>query len=420
MEATPGEFPEHGTPATALEAELHALRADDLDWRGGRAFSLVYNSGDEQHEALLEAVAQSYQHDNALNPFAYPSLLRIEVELVALAAGLFGAPANAGAVTAGGTQSIFCAVQVARDHARTVRGIAEPTLVTPATAHPAFAKAAHYLDIEQRFAPVAPDGRVDLAALEGLIDARAGLVVASAPNYPYGVVDDVTAVAALAAERGALCHVDACLGGWLLPWWEAIGERVRPWDLRVPGVTSLSADLHKYGYSVKGASTILYRDRELLKLQHFHYDAWPGGMYASSGPAGTRPAPPLAAAWFAIRHLGADGYRAKAREVRDALRAFRAAVESVPGLRLTHEPDLSLFEFTDDHGRLDQIAQGMHDRGWRMDRQQGGLHVMLSPYHHRVAGDFADDLAAAAAGATAAPDDAGAAEHGRYGGIASH
>lgn len=409
-------FPAEGVPAADLRAELASLRDGDLDWRGGRAFSLVYNSGDDEHEELLEEVARSYQHDNALNPFAYPSLLRMETQLIAMAAGLLGAPERSGALTAGGTQSIFCAVGVARDHAREVRNITEPVLVTAETAHPAFAKAAHYLDIEQRFVPVGADGRLDVAALGDVVDDRTGLVVASAPCYPFGVIDDVTAVATMAAEAGALCHVDACLGGWLLPWWEELGEPVPPWDLRVPGVTSLSADLHKYGYAFKGVSVVLYASRDLLRFQHFWYDRWPGGAYASSGPAGTRPAPPIAGAWFAVRHLGAAGYRAKAAEVRDAYRGFVAAVEAVDGLRITHAPDTPVFEFTDDGGRIDAIADAMDAKGWHLDRQQGGLHVMLSPYHRHVVDDFARDLADATA--SAAPD-ADRASAGSYGGIAS-
>jgi glutamate/tyrosine decarboxylase-like PLP-dependent enzyme len=415
-DSTPIAFPAHGTAPDELLAELGASRADDLGWREGRAFSLVYNSGDHEHERLLEAVARSYQHDNALNPFAYPSLLRIELELVAMAADLFGAPADAGAITSGGTESIFLAVQTARDQARAERGIAEPRLVTPITAHPAFAKAAHYLDVEHVLVPVGTDGRVDLDALADTVDDRTGLVVASAPNYPYGVIDDVAAVAALAAERGVLCHVDACLGGWLLPWWERLGEPVPPWDLRVPGVTSLSADLHKYGYTFKGASVILYRDRALLKHQHFWYDTWPGGLYASGTTAGTRPAPPIAGAWYAVRHLGADGYLRLAGQVREATQRFRAGIEAQPRLRITHPPDLSLFEFTADDGSIGAIGDGMAARGWHLDRQQGGLHLMLSPYHLQIADEFLADL-------TAAVDEAPAGPRGdeptpTYGGIA--
>ncbi len=147
-------------------------------------------------------------------------------------------------------------------------------------------------------------------------------MVGSAPCYPYGVIDDIPAIAAIAAERGALCHVDACLGGWLLPWYERLGEPVPPWDFRVPGVTSLSADIHKYGYTFKGVSIVLYRDREQLKRQYFWYDSWPGGLYASATTAGTRPAPPIAGAWAAINHLGAEGYLAKAVQVRDTRQAL--------------------------------------------------------------------------------------------------
>ncbi len=411
----PVRFPAHGVVADALLAELTELRADDLGWRDGRAFSLVYNSGDEEHEHLLEAVARSYQHDNALNPFAYPSLLRMELELVAMVGDLFGAPSDASAISSGGTESIFLAVQVARDHARAERGIAEPTLVTAVTAHPAFAKAAHYLDVEHRKVPVGSDGRLDVDALARVLDDRTGLIVASAPCYPYGVIDDVPAVAGLAAERGISCHVDACLGGWLLPWWERIGESVAPWDFRVPGVTSLSADIHKYGFTFKGASAICYRDRSLLRYQHFWYEEWPGGLYASGTTAGTRPAPPIAAAWFAVRHLGADGYLRLAREVRDATTRFRTGIDAIEGLYVTHEPDMSVMEFTSNALDVAAIAGAMDAKGWKLDRQQGGMHLMVSPYHLRVVDDFLADLAAATAAAPPRTDEPGPTP--TYGGI---
>lgn len=408
-------FPEQGaSPADVLE-RLGDLRGDDLDWRHGRAFSLVYNSGDHDHEALLERVATLYQHDNALNPFAYPSLLQMELDLVAMATGLFGTSADAGSISSGGTESIFLAVQTARDHAREERGIAEPVLLTAVTAHPAFAKAAHYLDIEQQFVPVGADGRLDVDALSAAIDDRTGLVVGSAPCYPFGVIDDIPAIAALAAERDILCHVDACLGGWLLPWYEQIGVDVPPWDFRVPGVTSLSADIHKYGYAFKGVSTISYRDRALLKRQHFWYDSWPGGLYASATTAGTRPAPPIAGAWAAIHHLGAEGYREKAAIVRDAGVAFASGIRGIDRLSITHEPDIPVCEFTATDGSILAIADGMDRRGWHLDRQQGGLHLMLSPYHAQVIDPFLADLAAAVAEAPTGGD--GSLEGATYGGI---
>ena len=310
-------IPEHGRAPDELLAEVEAMHAEDIDWRGGRAFSLVYNPGDDDLEHVLEEVARTYLHDNALNPFKYPSLLRMEQEIISMACGLLGAPPRAGAVTSGGTESIFCAVQVARDDARS-RGVAEPQLLTPSTAHPAFAKAAKYLDVEHILVPVGDDGRADVAATVDAIGERTGLVVGSAPCYPYGVIDPITDLAAAAAERGVLFHTDACLGGWLLPWWERLGQPVAPWDFRVPGVTSISADIHKYGYTFKGASIVAYRSRDLLERQFFWYDDWPGGLYASGTPAGTRPAPPIAGAWAAINHLGADGYLRMAGQVLEA------------------------------------------------------------------------------------------------------
>jgi len=393
---TPPTIPERGRPADELLAEVELAHAEDIDWRGGKAFSLVYHPDDDDLEDLLEEVGRRYLHENALNPFKYPSVLRMEQEIVAMAADLFGTAPRAGAVTSGGTESIFCAVQVARDHARQERGIAEPELLTPVTAHPAFAKAAKYLDMSHVTVEVGDDGRADPATMAAAITDRTGLMVGSAPCYPFGVIDPIDELAGLAVERGILFHTDACLGGWLLPWWERLGEVVPPWDFRVPGVTSLSADVHKYGYTFKGASTVLYRDRSLLEHQFFWYDAWPGGLYASGTTAGTRPAAPIAGAWTAINHLGVDGYLRLARIVRDTTHRFQRGIADIDGMRLTHQPDLSVFQFTSDGTDIGAIADVMDDRGWHLDRQQGGLHLMISPYHARVADEFLADLADAA------------------------
>jgi sphinganine-1-phosphate aldolase len=300
-------------------------------------------------------------------------------------------------MSSGGTESILLAVQVARDHARTVRGIAEPQLLTPSTAHPAFAKAAKYLDVEHIRIPVGDDGRADVAATEAAITDRTGLIVGSAPCYPYGVIDDIAALAGLALERDILFHTDACLGGWILPWWERLGEDVPPWDFRVPGVTSISADIHKYGYTFKGASTVLYKSRELLQHQFFWYDDWPGGLYASGTAAGTRSAAPIAGAWAAINHLGEDGYLRLTEIVQDTTRRLQAGIEAIDGVRITHQPDVSLFEFGSDTHDIGAIGDVMDDKGWNLDRQQGGLHLMISPYHAHIVDQFLADLAEAVA-----------------------
>jgi glutamate/tyrosine decarboxylase-like PLP-dependent enzyme len=395
-------FPATGRSSESILDQLGTARSGDLDWRGGRAFSLVYFVDDPELEALQLEVARTFLHENALNPFRYETLLMMETELVAFGCDLFGA--DRAALTSGGTESIFLAVHTAREAAR-ARGVAHPTLVCADTAHPAFAKACHYLGIEEVRVPHGPDGRADVDAMARVVDDRCAVVVASAPCYPFGVIDPITELAALAASHGTCCHVDACLGGWLLPWWEDLGQPVPAWRFDVDGVTSLSADIHKYGYSYKGASLVLYRDEDLYRHQVFMYDSWPGGVYASATTAGTRPAPPIAGAWATVNHLGADGYRRLASRVLDATTRFAACIEAIEGLHITGSPDMSVFEFGSDQderdGRplhdMDGVCDVMDEAGWALDRQQGGLHLMVSPGHDRVVDQFGADLATAIA-----------------------
>jgi glutamate/tyrosine decarboxylase-like PLP-dependent enzyme len=292
------------------------------------------------------------------------------------------------------------AVKTARERARAERGVTRPELVIPVSAHPAFAKAAHYLGLELRKAALGPDLRADVDAVAKLLSDQTALVVGSAPSYPHGVVDPIPELAALAAERGISFHTDACLGGFLLPFLEKLGEPIPPFDFRVPGVSTISADVHKYGYCVKGASVILHRDEKNLKQhQLFAYDGWPGGGYASFAMAGARPSLPIAAAWAVMQHLGEDGYLRLAARVRDATRRIRAGIEALPELFVFGDPVMSVFAFGS--RSLDVFAVGdvMDERGWHLDRQRNpdALHLMLSPEHDRVADAFAADLREAVA-----------------------
>ncbi|HEX9683013.1 MAG TPA: aspartate aminotransferase family protein [Acidimicrobiales bacterium] len=390
-----GALPDQGLKKDELLARLDEMRAGDADWRSGRTFSLVYNLDDDEHEEALEEVAIRFLHENALNPFKFPSLVQMDQEVVSAAGHLLHAPdPRHGKLTSGGTESLFLAVQSARDWARNVGGIAEPNLVTPITAHPALAKAAHYLDIEQRKVGVGPSGRVDPDSIEAAMDSDTALIVGSAPNYPFGVIDPIPELGEIAQRHGTLLHVDGCLGGWLLPFWEELGERLPcQWDFRVPGVTSISADVHKYGYAYKGASVIIYRDKAVLEQQYFLYDEWPGGLYGSATTAGTRSASPIAGAWAATRLLGHDGYLAATAKVRDAFHAFIEGIEAIEGLVVTGTPDVACFEFGSDRYDIAAIGDVMDDRGWHLDRQQGGLHLIVFPFHTKIVPEFLDDLA---------------------------
>ncbi len=389
------ELPKKGIARDELFAEMRLRKERDADWRGARTFSLVYPT----HEDVEEVVEQAnllYLHENALNPFRFPSLREMEVDVVSMTAGLLHAPAEAdGCMTSGGTESILMAVKTARERARAERGVTEPQLLAPVTAHPAFAKAAKYLGLELVQIPIGDDFRADLAAAERLIGERTALVVGSAPNYPFGVVDPIPELSALAAERGISFHTDSCLGSFLLPFLEKLGEPVPPFDFRVPGVSTMSADVHKYGYCTKGASVVLHRDgSHLKKYQLFVYGDWPGGLYGSFAMAGARPAAPIAAAWAVMRYLGEDGYLRLAREIREATRRLQQGIEAIEELHVIGDPVMSVFAFGSDRVDIAAVGDVMDDRGWHVDRQGGpdALHLMVSPRHLAVVEPFLEDL----------------------------
>jgi glutamate/tyrosine decarboxylase-like PLP-dependent enzyme len=374
---------------------MRARKRQDADWRAGRTWSLVYPAGHDVDEVLREA-AELYLYENALNPFRFPSLRQMEMDVVGMAADLLHAPpAAGGCMTSGGTESIGLAVKTARERARAERGVERPQLLAPLSAHPAFAKAAHYFGLELVKVPLDGELRADVSAAEKLISDRTALVVGSAPNYPYGTVDPIPELAALASARGIAFHTDACLGGFLLPFLERLGQPVPAFDFRVPGVESMSADVHKYGYCIKGASVVLHRSQEVMQRhQVFLYSDWPGGIYGSAAMAGARPAAPIAAAWAVMRFLGEEGYLRLARRVRDTTRRLREGIEALPPLFVYGEPAMSVLAFGARGADVMAIGDAMDDRGWHLDRQKDpdALHLMVSPEHEHAADAFLADL----------------------------
>jgi glutamate/tyrosine decarboxylase-like PLP-dependent enzyme len=389
-------LPEKGRSRDEILDAMRAMRSGDADWRRGRTFSLVYYAGDDVL-ALLHDAFFLFFSENALNPLAFPSLRRFETEVVSMVAGLLGAPDAVGSLTSGGTESILMAVKTARDRARAERpGRLRAQMVLPVTAHPAFIKAAHYFDVEPVVIPVGPDFRADVDAAEKALTDDTVLVVGSAPSYPQGVVDPIPELAALAAARGIPCHVDACLGGMLLPFARKLGHPIPEFDFRVPGVTSMSCDLHKYGYAAKGASTVLYRTRELRRHQFVVYADWPGGLYGSPTAAGTRPGGPIAAAWAVMNYLGEEGYLRLARTTMDTARALIDGVGRIDGLRVLGRPDISVFAFGSERVDVYALGDEMAARGWHLDRQQRppSLHLMITPAHAGAVEPILADLRA--------------------------
>ena len=387
-------LPRTGTPRAAVMQQLKALHADDAKWKDGRTFSLVYFAGDEVSALLKEAYGE-FIAENGLSPVAFPSLRQMECEIVSMAAGLLGGDEDvSGTMTSGGTESIMMAIKAAREWGRKVKGIKRPHVIVPASAHPAFDKAVHYFDVEYDHAPLLPDFRVDVAAMEKLIRPETVLLVGSAPSYPHGVIDDLTAIASLAKSKGILCHVDACLGGFFLPFARKLGRALAPFDFAVDGVTSMSADLHKYGYAAKGASVVLYKSGALRRHQFFTYAGWNGGLYASPSFCGTRPGGAIAAAWAVMHHLGEEGYLVRTQSILDSTKKLQDGLGKIPGLAVLGAPVGGVFAFGSDSLNVYELGDAMDARGWKLDRQMNpsALHVMVTPAHAAVLERFLSDL----------------------------
>jgi glutamate/tyrosine decarboxylase-like PLP-dependent enzyme len=397
-------FPDRSRAVDDVIAELDAKRSGDVRWQDGRAFSLVYSGGPVAHQAA-ERAALLFLHENALNTRAFPSLGAIQAEVVGWTADLFHAPAEAaGFLTSGGTESILCAVLAARERARTERGIAAPQMVVAESAHAAFHKAAHLFGVRLVKTPVGADWRADVAAMAAAVTPDTVLLVGSAPQYPQGLVDDIPAIAALADAASANCHVDACMGGFVLPFAERLGRGVPPWDFRVPGVTSISADIHKLGYAPKGVSVILHRSRKLRAHQTFVTDDWLGGLYATPNLQGTRPGMPMAAAWAVIQTLGMQGYLELTAAALGAADRMRATIAATPGLRVLGDGAFHIVAMAADpasEAPLDVFALGdaMAARGWLHDRQAppDTLHSTVSYGNEAAMDDWARDFAECAA-----------------------
>ncbi len=414
------KIPMVGEDKTALLAELDSMRTADPDWQRGRTWSMVYYVGDEHH-AFLERAHNLYFAENGLNPMAFRSLKRMEAEVVQMAAGLLnGPPTCVGTMTSGGTESVLLAVKAARDRAKRQRPwVLRPEIVLPRTAHVAFDKAAHYFGVELRHVDVGEDFRADVQAMRKAIGRNTILVVASAPQYCHGVVDPIEELGAICSDKGIPLHVDACFGGFILPFFERLGREVPLWDFRVAGVTSISADLHKYGYAAKGASVILYRDMSLLKHQFFVATDWPGGVYASPSMPGTRPGGPIAAAWAALRSLGVEGYTELARDIVGACDELRAGVEAIPGLRLLGKAHGPVVAIASAEPAVDIYAVGdvLVEHGWSVDKQQSppSLHLSVNARNRPIVPEFLTDLAAAVAHVRAHPELAGQGDAAMYG-----
>jgi glutamate/tyrosine decarboxylase-like PLP-dependent enzyme len=393
-------IPRTGRTADDILAELDRRRAKDTKWREGKVFSLVYKvpgSAGEQHDQLMQKSHAMYAAANLLNPMAFSSLKQMESDIIEMTGRLFHCAGAVGTVTSGGTESILCAVAAYRDRARREKPwILWPELVVPTTVHPAFDKAAHYFGVKLKKVPVGEDLRANVRKMEKAISWRTIGIVGSAPQYPHGVVDPIVELGEIAVKHRIPLHVDACVGGFVLPWIEKLGRAVPKWDFRVPGVTSISADLHKFGYAAKGASTLTWRSIDAMKHQIFVATDFPGGIYASPTMLGTRPGGPIAAAWAALQSLGEDGYMALAKQALDAADRLRRGIETIPGLALLGKADATIVTYAAAGMNVYAIADRMDTRGWTIDRQHkpASIHLTVTANHGQIVDAYLADLRA--------------------------
>ena len=371
-------IPQHGLSKEEILSTLQALKARDLDWKAGKVWCYVYNPGEDPAEVTREAYL-SYLNENGLDPSVFPSLLKVETDVVRATINLLRGDSQAvGHLTTGGTESIMLAVKTARDKARAEQPeITQPEMVLPKTAHAAFHKAAHYLSVKPVIVDIDPQTfKVRAGDVERAITSNTILVVASAPSYSQGVVDPIEEVGEIAQGRKLLFHVDACVGGLHLSFMRKLGYNVPNFDFTVPGVTSISTDLHKYGYAAKGCSAIMYRSKAIRKYQIFASTDTTGYTLINPTMLSSKTGGPMAGAWAILNFLGEEGYKKIVQDVQQATKKLIDGVNSIEGLRVLGDPAMCMFSFKSDVINVYQLADEMNRRGWYI---QGQFSTPLTP-----------------------------------------
>lgn len=393
-------MPAGGRSKQAVITDLREMKSGDIDWKNGRSPLYVFKATEEVYEVGRDAFFEFFT-ENALGAKrAFHSIDRMQNDVIGMALGLFNAPDDAqGFMTTGGTESIVQAMQTCRDYCR--RNRKEPQLrgnvVAAESVHPAFDKGGKLMDIEVRRAPIGADFRADVAAMEALIDDQTIMLVGSAPNFPFGVIDPIADIGALATRRGLWLHVDACVGGYLAPFARMNQRPIPEFDFGVPAVSSISADLHKFGFCPKPASTVFYRSLAMAECHHFDFANWPNGRFTTSTIVGTRPAGGVAAAWATFQFLGIEGYRKIAADLMSLIDSYRAGIRDIPGLKIHGDPHLSIVAFGSDEFDIFQVAEIMSAKGWLpgLTQKPRGIHRMMSMIHAPSLDEYLAEVRAA-------------------------
>jgi sphinganine-1-phosphate aldolase len=415
-------MPDSGQNSPDILSQLDGFKSEDPEYKNGKVWSLVYYI-DEAHQDLLKESYFKYSSENGLNPTAFKSIKKMENEIISATASILnGTKDVCGVVTSGGTESCLMAVKTYRDMAKDERRVKKPEMIIPETAHVAWYKASEYFGVKIRQVPLDDNLVPDLKKLKKMINRNTVMILGSAPEYPHGTIDPIEAMGEIAQKHNIPLHVDACVGGFILPFMEMNGENIPRWDYRVPGVTSISADIHKYGYAAKGASTITYRNLDYLRYQMFVQADWSGGVFASSALLGTRPGGAYAGAWAALQYFGIDGYKKLAHETSQAVNKLKDGIRNIPELDIMGNPQGPLFAYLSNDPNVNIFAVGdqMDDKGWKVNKNQkpNGLHAMVTAQHLKVVDEYLADLKEAVAIVKANPELANKGGAATYGMIA--
>jgi sphinganine-1-phosphate aldolase len=406
------KIPKTGRAREEILQEMEALHAhEQATWENGFVSGAVYH-GDQEHIEFLNKVYAINSQSNPLHADVWPSATKFEAEIVAMTADMLGGAGQdiCGTVSSGGTESIMLAMKTYRDRARLEKGITRPEMIVPVTAHAAFDKASQYFNIKTVHIPVDENFRADVNAARKAITRNTVVIVGSAPSFPHGAIDPIAELSELAREHGIGFHTDACLGGFVLPWAEKLGYPVPPFDFRLPGVTSMSADTHKYGYAAKGTSVVLYRGKDLLHYQYYTATDWPGGLYFSPTFAGSRPGALSAACWAAMTTIGADGYLAATKKILETAETIKSGIRKIPELRLLGD-SLFVVAFASDTLDIYKVLDAMAHEGWSLNglHKPACVHLCVTLRHTQagVAERFLRDLEMAVAHVKANPAEKG-------------
>ncbi|KAI0829854.1 PLP-dependent transferase [Trametes gibbosa] len=394
-------------------AKMDEEAGNHVDWRNGKVSGAVYHGGDDMQKVIITAM-ERYCLSNPLHPDVFPAIRKMEAEVVAMVLKMYNNPNGAGTTTSGGTESIVMAVKTYRDWARATKGITEPEMVVPISAHAAFDKGAAYLGIKVHTIPVHPETRqVDVKHVARAINANTIMIVGSAINFPDGNQDDIVALGKLATKYKIGLHVDCCLGSFIMPFLEEAGFPVEPFDFRVEGVTSISCDTHKYGFAPKGNSVIMYRDAALRRFQYYVNPDWVGGVYASPSIAGSRPGALIAGTWAALQYMGHAGYLESCKTIVSATKTIAQRIKTeIPELRILGNPPASVVAFAGAHGsalNVLEVGDAMSKKGWHLNAISNppAVHIAVTRLTIPVVDSLIADLKDAVRDANLAPSGKG-------------